>query len=146
VGHHFARPGNRFWPTLHRVGFTPHQFEPSDERELLELGLGLTDIVSGATRAASELTSAELRRGGQRLLEKVQRFHPRFLALLGIGVYQKAFRRRNVVLGRQSESFGSTVVWVLPNPSGINAHYQPPDLRRQFRALRRALQRGQSVS
>jgi double-stranded uracil-DNA glycosylase len=144
VGHHFARPGNRFWPALHAAGFTPRLLDPSEEGELLRLRLGITNIVDRATTSAGELTSEELRRGGRRLREKVERYEPRFLAVLGIGAFRQAFERGPVELGRQTESFGRTVVWVLPNPSGLNAHYQLPDLARQFRALRRAAELGQT--
>jgi double-stranded uracil-DNA glycosylase len=143
VGHHFARPGNRFWPALHAAEFTPCLLDPSEERELLKLRLGITNIVNRATASASELTADELRQGGVRLLEKVQRFHPRFLAVLGIVAYRQAFHLRHVELGRQSESLAGTVVWLLPNPSGLNAHYQLSDLAQQFRALRRAVEHEQ---
>lgn len=141
IGHHFGRPGNRFWPALHASEFTPRLLDPSEERELLKLRLGITNIVARATAAASELTAKELREGGERLTEKVLRYSPRFLAVLGIGAYRQAFRREKVELGRQPEPFGDTVVWVLPNPSGLNAHYQLSDLARQFRTLRRAVER-----
>lgn len=140
VGHHFARPGNRFWPALHAAGFTPRLLDPAEERELLGLHLGITNIVRRATASADELTADELRRGGSRLRKKVQRFHPRFLAVLGVGAYKEAFQCRRVELGRQAEPLGQTVVWVLPNPSGLNAHYQLADLAQQFRALRHAVE------
>lgn len=143
VGHHFARPGNRFWPALHKAGFTPRLLDPSQERDLLELRLGITNIAARATRLAGELTADELRRGGRDLVKKVQRHRPRFLAVLGIGAYRHAFHCRHVRLGRQDEPVGETVVWVLPNPSGLNAHYQLSDLARQFRGLRRAVERDQ---
>ena len=139
VGHHFARPGNRFWPALYAAGFTPRLLVPAEEQELLGWGLGITNIVNRATAAASELTADELRRGGRRLMRKVERFRPRFLAVLGIGAYGQAFRRR-VEIGRQAESFGGITAWILPNPSGLNAHYQPLELARHFRALRRAVE------
>ena len=141
VGHHFARPGNRFWPTLHTAGFTPRLLDPAEECELLKLRLGITNVVNRATASAAELTPEELRRGGRRLVAKVQRFSPRFLVVLGIGAYRQAFRRPQAELGRQKELIGGTLVWVLPNPSGLNAHYQLADLARQFRALRRAVER-----
>jgi TDG/mug DNA glycosylase family protein len=140
VGHHFGRPGNRFWPALHASGFTPRLLSPFEERELLALGLGITNLVRRATAAASELTADELRRGGLRLRAKVRRFHPRFLAVLGIGAYREAFRPRDAELGRQAESLEGTVVWVLPNPSGLNGHYQLADLARRFRDLRHAFE------
>ncbi len=140
VGHHFARPGNRFWPALHAAGFTPRLLDASEERELLELRLGITNIVGRATPSANDLLTDELRRGGRRLREKARRFHPGFLAILGIGAYRQAFSNRLAELGRQPESLEGTVVWVLPNPSGLNAHYQLSDLARQFRALRQAVE------
>ncbi len=139
VGHHFARPGNRFWPALYAAGFTPRQLDPSEERELLELRLGITNIVDRATRSADELTADELQWGGERLMRKVRRFHPRFIAVLGMGAFKKAFRFPRVELGRQKESFEGTVVWILPNPSGINAYYQMSELVRQLRILRKAV-------
>ena len=139
VRHHFARPGNRFWPALHAAGFTTRQLDPSEERELLNLRLGITNIVERATRSADELTADEMLRGGKRLIKKVRRFHPRFIAVLGIGAFKKAFHFSRVEPGRQRESFDGTVVWVLPNPSGLNAYYQISELVRQLRILRKAL-------
>ncbi|MEN6449082.1 MAG: G/U mismatch-specific DNA glycosylase [Thermoguttaceae bacterium] len=141
VKHHFARPGNRFWPALHEAGFTPRLFSPWDERELLTLRLGVTNLVNCATAAASELTPDQLRRGGQQLLRKIRRCRPRFLAVLGVGAYRRAFHRPGATPGRQADSLGATVVWLLPNPSGLNAHYQLADLVAQFRSLREAVER-----
>jgi double-stranded uracil-DNA glycosylase len=139
VRHHFARPGNRFWPALHASGFTPRLLDPSEECELLELRLGITNIVDRATRSADELTADELQRGAKRLMKKARRFHPRFIAVLGMGAFKKAFHLSKVELGRQSESFDGSVVWVLPNPSGLNAYYQKRELVRQLRILRKAM-------
>ena len=136
VGYHFARPGNRFWPTLHRAGITERLLTPAEGRELLQYGCGITDLVARSSASAAELTTDELIGGRQRLLEKVKRYAPRCLAILGSGAYRKAFGHRHATLGKQSEQIGATVVWVLPNPSGLNAHYQPPELARQFRRLR----------
>ena len=138
VGHHFARPGNRFWPTLHAAGFTDRLLSPFEERELLERGYGITNVVDRATAGADELSKEELRRGARRLEAKVRRYRPAFLAVLGIGTYRLAFARPRASLGRQIETIGSTSVWVLPNPSGRSAHYQAADLLILFRALRRA--------
>jgi TDG/mug DNA glycosylase family protein len=135
TGHHFARPGNRFWPTLHAAGFTPRLLHPSEEAELLDLGLGITNVVARASAAADELTEAEVVAGGKRLRAKVKRFAPRFLAVLGVGAYRVAFARPKAVVGPQPEPIGETRVWVLPNPSGLNAHYQANDLVRVFREL-----------
>ncbi len=138
VRHHFARPGNRFWPALHRAGFTPRQLSPYEERELLKHRLGITNIVNRATAAADELPEKELKAGGRRLAAKVKRLRPRIVAVLGVGAYQAAFGRKRVAVGPQPESLGDTVVWVLPNPSGLNANYQLPELVQLFRRLRRA--------
>jgi double-stranded uracil-DNA glycosylase len=138
TGHHFARPGNRFWPALHASGFTPRLFAPSEERELLRLGYGVTNMVARATAAADELTPEEFAEGGRLLAAKVRRFGPRVLAVLGVGAYRAAFARPRARLGRQEDSIGRTTVWVLPNPSGLNAHYQPKDLARLFAELRAA--------
>jgi double-stranded uracil-DNA glycosylase len=139
AGHHFARPGNRFWPTLHAAGFTPRLFAPSEERLLLRLGYGITNVVPRATAAAGELASAELTAGGRRLRRLVMRYRPRCLAVLGVGAYRTAFACPNAVVGRQSGSWGETIVWVLPNPSGLNAHYQLGELARLFGEMRMAI-------
>ena len=138
VGHHFARPGNRFWPVLHRSGFTATQLDPADERELLAAGLGITNVVERATAGAADLTRAELVAGAAVLAAKVAEHQPRFLAVLGIGAWRTAFARPRAVVGRQPETVGGSAVWVLPNPSGLNAHYQLDDLVREFAALREA--------
>ena len=139
VGHHFARPGNRFWPALHAAGFTVRLVSPFNERELLENGYGITNVVMRATATADELTPEELRTGGKRLRAKVRRYKPGFLAVLGVGAYRAAWERPKAVIGRQEETIGDTVVWVLPNPSGLNAHYQAGALAVMFRELRMAL-------
>lgn len=136
VGHHFARPGNRFWPSLYAAGFTPRRVSPFDERELLNWGLGITNFVDRATSAADELTEEELAAGAQRLERKVRKYRPRVLAVLGVGAYRTGFGRAKAKLGPQPETIGKTRVWVLPNPSGLNAHYQGQDLARLFQELR----------
>jgi TDG/mug DNA glycosylase family protein len=136
TGHHFARPGNRFWPTLHRAGFTDRQLAPAEERALLDFRCGITNLVLRSTASAAELTVAELSGGRRRLTTKVRRYTPRCLAVLGIDAYRTAFARPKAILGKQPDLVGDTVVWVLPNPSGLNAHYQPADLARLFRLLR----------
>jgi len=141
VGHHFARPGNRFWPTLYRAGFTPRLFAASEERELLALGYGITNVVARATAAADELAADEFTRGGRLLRAKVRRYAPRFLAVLGVGAYRAAFDRPKARPGRQEEKLEAAAVWVLPNPSGLNANYRPDDLARLFRELREAVER-----
>ena len=136
TGHHFARPGNRFWPALHAGGFTPRLLKPFEERELLTLGYGITNVVERASAAADELSNDELVAGGKRLRARVKRYRPRYLAVLGVGAYRAAFDRPRAVLGLQPEPIGETKVWVLPNPSGLNAHYRAADLARLFRELR----------
>jgi TDG/mug DNA glycosylase family protein len=136
VGHHFARPGNRFWPALHASGFTPRLLFPHEEQELLALGLGITNVVARASATADELGPDELLRGGETLRKKVLRYRPRFLAVLGIGAYRSAFGKPKAGLGLQEETLGATKIWILPNPSGLNAHYGAKDLGRLFRELR----------
>ncbi len=140
VGHHFARPGNRFWPALHASGFTARLLSPFEERELLAHGYGITNVVERATATAAELSAEEYVEGGRKLEAKVRRYRPLFLAVLGVGAYRTAFARPKAALGLQTEAIGETSVWVLPNPSGLNAHYQPKDLARMFRELRLAVE------
>ena len=137
VQQHFGRPGNRFWPTLHRAGFTPRLFAPSEQRQLLTLGIGITNVVARATAAADELTREELIEGGKILTRKVKRYAPRFLAIVGIGAYRTAFDRPKAKMGLQDETIGDTQIWVLPNPSGLNANYQPAQLAELFAELKR---------
>ena len=138
VGHHYGRPGNRFWATLHASGFTPRLFRPSEEHELLRLGYGITDVVLRASTAAHELSKVEIMEGGKALRSKVMKFAPRYLALLGLGIYRTAFSKPKAIVGLQAERIGTTKVWVLPNPSGLNAHYQPAELVRLFAELHTA--------
>jgi TDG/mug DNA glycosylase family protein len=135
VGHHFARPGNRFWKTLHRAGFTERSLTPFEDTDLLKLGYGLTNIAERATARADELDAEELVAGQQRLTAKVQYHRPRFLAVLGVGAYRTAFNRPKAVMGRQDDLLHDAIIWVLPNPSGLNAHYQIEDLKRAYRDL-----------
>jgi double-stranded uracil-DNA glycosylase len=138
VGHHFARPGNRFWPALHQAGFTPRLFSPFEERELLSLGYGITNVVARATGSADELAVEDFRTGACMLEKKVARFHPRIVAFVGVGAYRLAFARPQAALGPQDETLAGAALWVLPNPSGLNAHHQLADLVRLFRALHEA--------
>lgn len=135
IGHNFGRPGNRFWPALYAAGVTPRLFSPREERELLELGYGITNVVSRATAAADELSREEIIAGGKVMAEKVLRCQPRVLAVLGVGSYRIAFDRPHAQVGRQEEILGETVLWVLPNPSGLNAHYQVDRLAELFREM-----------
>jgi TDG/mug DNA glycosylase family protein len=136
VGHHFARPGNRFWPALHAGGFTDRVLSPFDERELLKSGYGITNVVPRTTASADQLTKEEIVAGGEQLRKKVLRFRPRVLAVLGVGAYRTAFNQPKATVGRQSEMIDNTIVWVLPNPSGLNANYQPAQLAQLFRELK----------
>jgi double-stranded uracil-DNA glycosylase len=142
VGHHFARPGNRFWPVLHKAGFTERQLSPFEERELLKYKYGITNIVKHSTAAASELSRVELEKGGRNLKAKVRRCRPRVVAVLGLEAFRIAFGRPKALFGPQEESIGSSQLWVLPNPSGLNASYQLPALSMLFRKLRKAAERG----
>jgi TDG/mug DNA glycosylase family protein len=139
VGHHFARPGNRFWKALHASGFTDHVFSPFEERDLLTLGIGVTNIVAGATATATELSPGELRAGTLTLERRVRRMRPRVVAFLGIGAYRAAFERPKAELGPQDETFGGARVWLLPNPSGLNASYQVPELAAWLGKLRHSV-------
>jgi double-stranded uracil-DNA glycosylase len=135
-GHHFARPGNRFWPAIHLAGLTPRRFTPDEDRDLLAHGLGVTNIADRPTRAAAELTPQELRDGAAALAELVAVFRPRVLAVLGVTAWRVAFERPRAVLGLQSVQIGGAATWVVPNPSGLNAHFQLPDLARCYAPLR----------
>ena len=139
VGHHFARPGNRFWPALHQSGFTDRLVSPFEERELLQSGIGISNVVAFATAAAAELTRADFIAGGQRLASKAQRYRPKIIAVLGVGAYRQAFDKPKAQIGEQPERIRDARVWVLPNPSGLNANYQLPELVKLFRQLRRAV-------
>jgi double-stranded uracil-DNA glycosylase len=139
VGHHFARPGNRFWKALHLGGFTPRLLAPDEEPELLRLGLGITNLVERASAGAADLTPDELRAGAERLVAKVERVRPAVVAVLGVGAYRTAFAAPKATIGPQPAPIAAATAWVLPNPSGLNAHYQLPDLAAAFAALRRAV-------
>jgi TDG/mug DNA glycosylase family protein len=136
IGHHFGRPGNRFWPALFAGGFTPRLFSPFDEILLLPLGLGLTNLVDRATATADELSTDELRGGVRRLERKVRRYCPQFVAPLGLTSYRIASAQTKAKLGEQPERLAGARIWLLPNPSGLNAHHQPADLAKLFRQLR----------
>jgi TDG/mug DNA glycosylase family protein len=135
-GHHFARPGNRFWPALHLAGLTPRRFTPDEDRELLRHGLGVTNVADRPTRAAAELTAQELREGAVALADLVAEFRPRVLAVLGITAWRIAFDRPKAALGLQPERIGGAATWVVPNPSGLNARFQLPDLARCYGQLK----------
>ncbi|MEV6025014.1 G/U mismatch-specific DNA glycosylase [Streptomyces sp. NPDC052036] len=136
--HHFARPGNRFWPVLHLSGFTPRLMKPSEQRELLTYGLGITNVVARATARADELSPEEYREGGRVLAAKVERLRPTWLAVVGVTAYRAAFAERGAAVGPQQRTIGSTRVWVLPNPSGLNAHWTAATMAAEFVRLRTA--------
>ena len=141
IGHHFGRPGNRFWPALHAGRFTPRVLSPFEEAELLEYNLGITNIVARPTAMADELAKSELELGAKQLARKVRRYRPRFVAILGVTSYRAGFGHPRAKLGRQLEKLGEATIWVLPNPSGLNAHHQPADLARMFKQLKRQVGR-----
>ena len=136
TGYHFARPGNRFWPALHAAGFTDRVLRPEEQWQLLPLGLGITNVVARATANAAELSPAEIRAGGRVLTAKVERLAPRWIAIVGITVYRTAFDRPGATTRRQEQTLGGAGLWVLPNPSGLNASYQIDRLAEEFGRLR----------
>jgi TDG/mug DNA glycosylase family protein len=138
TGWHFARPGNRFWPALHLSGFTPRRLAPSEQHLLPGYGLGITNLVARATAQASELDAAELRVGGVRLLALIQRHRPRILAIAGVTAYRTAFGHPRADIGPQPQPPGGPRVWVLPNPSGLNAHWTLDSIAAEFAAVRAA--------
>jgi double-stranded uracil-DNA glycosylase len=139
TGHHFARPGNRFWPALHQSGFTPSLLAPREQGEIARYGLGLTNVAPRPTAQAAELTAEELRAGGTRLLELAERSRPRFVAIAGVTAYRIAFGRPRALIGPQDDHLGPAELWILPNPSGLNASWTLPRLTEAFRELREAL-------
>ena len=136
VGHHFARPGNRFWPTLHAAGFTPRRLRPNEDTELPAHGIGVTNLVFRPTRAAAQITPEELRDGGLALARTVCRHQPRLVAVVGLTAYRTAFARPKATIGLQPDDIAGRPVWVLPNPSGLNAHYKPADFARLYAQAR----------
>jgi len=136
AGHHFARPGNRFWPALYASGFTPRLLRPEQEHELLQLGYGITNLVDRATVGSQELSREELRAGGRRFEKKVKTYHCRAVAILGVTAYRYAFDCPNATVGEQTQRLCGALVWVLPNPSGLNAHFTPSALAKVFREFR----------
>ena len=132
-GHHFARPGNRFWPALHRAGITPRQLHPDEDGTLPQYGVGITNLAARPTRAAAELSAEELRAGAAELEALVVEYEPRLVAIVGLTAYRSAFGRPQATIGEQDETIGGRPVWALPNPSGLNAHFQLPDLARLYR-------------
>ncbi|MFF0747093.1 G/U mismatch-specific DNA glycosylase [Streptomyces sp. NPDC004111] len=138
TGHHFARPGNRFWPVLHRSGFTPRQLRPDEQEELLSYGLGITNVVARASARADELSAEEYREGGRLLTTKVERLRPQWLAVVGVTAYRTAFDERKARIGPQERTIGDTRIWALPNPSGLNAHWTLETMAEEYGRLRLA--------
>lgn len=139
TGHHFARPGNRFWPALHRSGFTPRLLAPAQQWELPSYGLGITNVVARATAQAAELSPEEFREGGVRLTRLVGEVRPKVLAVLGVTAYRMAFAEPKAAVGPQDRGIGESAVWVLPNPSGLNAHWTLDRIADELRLLRESL-------
>jgi TDG/mug DNA glycosylase family protein len=144
IGHHFGRPGNRFWPALYASGITDRLLSPYEERELLPRGYGITNIVARASARADDLTEEELREGARILESKVICYRPAYIAFLGITAYRTAFQRPRAMLGLQPEMLAEAKIWVLPNPSGLNAHHSAADLARLFGELRQAVEQQRS--
>jgi len=139
TGFHFAKPGNRFWKVLFLAGFTDRILHPSEEHELLELGYGITSFCKRTTARADELTPKEYIEGGKALVKKIEKYKPQNLAVLGIGAFRTAFQKPKAKLGLQDEKIGGARVWLLPNPSGLNAHYQADDLAKLFGEVRKSV-------
>jgi TDG/mug DNA glycosylase family protein len=135
LGLHFARTGNRFWKLLWAGGFTESVLSPAEQHTLPGLGIGITNLVARVTAAASELSAAELREGATLLEAKVERLRPGCVAVLGLQAYRTAFRRPGAVIGPQPERLGGALLWLLPNPSGLQAHYQLPEMNEMFKSL-----------
>ncbi len=138
TGHHFARPGNRFWPVLHLSGFTPRRLAPAEQEELLSYGLGITNVVARATARADELTAEEFREGGRILTAKVEQLQPAWLAVVGVTAYRTVFGERRARIGPQERTIGATRIWALPNPSGLNAHWTAASMAEEYARLRSA--------
>jgi TDG/mug DNA glycosylase family protein len=138
LGQHFARPGNRFWKVLYGAGFTDALLTPSDQFALLDFGVGITNLVARSSAAAADLSAAELQAGARRLASFVTEWQPAWMAVLGVQAYRSAFRRPRAAIGRQPEVIGSAGLWVLPNPSGLQARYQLPEMIALFAELRKA--------
>lgn len=139
VGHHFGRPGNRFWKVLYKAGLTPHLFDPSEQEKLLSLGIGITNMVARTTAKADELSKEEIIEGGKILEEKVLKYKPKILAILGVGVYRIAFQKPKAIVGLQKEKIGETSVFILPNLSGLQAYYKENEMVEMFKEMKEFL-------
>jgi len=141
IGHHFGRPGNRFWPALFESGLIPRRLSPYESADLLKSKFGITNLIPRATAREDELTLEEYRAGAKRLRRKILRYKPRVAAFLGLGLYRIAFARPKAAVGLQKEKIGSTLLWVFPNPSGLNAHFQVRDYARLFRGMKKIIRK-----
>ncbi len=139
IGHHFGRPGNRFWPALYAAGFTPRLFSPCEDHKLLKIGYGITNIVARATNAAADLETDEFKIGKTELVNKVKKYCPKWVAFIGIGAYRTGFSKHKAAIGLQPEMIGESKVWVLPSTSGLNANYRPSELNQLFSQLKFAV-------
>lgn len=139
TGFHYAWPGNRFWPTIYAAGFTDRLLKPSESAEMLKYGYGMTNVVSRASISASELSKEEYREGGKILVEKIKKYKPEWVAFVGIQAYREAFDKPKAKVGKQPDLIEGSRVWVLPSPSGLNAHYKPADFARVFSELKKSL-------
>lgn len=137
-GLHFARPGNRFWRVLYGAGFTDRVLDPAEQRQLVDLRLGITNLVPFTSRAAADLSPVQLREGADLLEQKVARLRPAYLAVLGMQAYRTAFGRPRATIGRQPEDLGRAELWLLPNPSGLQARYGVADMVAMYEDLRLA--------
>jgi TDG/mug DNA glycosylase family protein len=138
TGWHFARPGNRFWPALHLSGFTPRRLAPSEQDLLPGFGLGITNLVPRATAQASELSSTELKAGREHLAALADRYRPRIIAIAGVTAYRTAFGQPRATTGPQPDPLGPSQLWVVPNPSGLNAHFSLDAIAAAFAEVRAA--------
>ena len=141
VGHHFARPGNRFYPTLHAAGFTPRRLRPEEDHELPAHGVGVTNLAFRPTREAALLADEELRDGARALERTVSRYQPALVAVVGLVAYRTAFARPKAAMGLQAHELAGRPLWILPNPSGLNAHYKPADFARLYGEAREHVDR-----
>jgi TDG/mug DNA glycosylase family protein len=141
LGLHFARRGNRFWKLLCAGGFTETVLSPEEQHILPALGVGITNLVGRVTAAASELSTSELREGAAHLEVKVEKLRPRCVAVLGLQAYRTAFLRPEATIGPQPERLGEALLWLLPNPSGLQARYQVPEMTEMFQSLYNATEK-----
>lgn len=138
---HFGRRGNRFYPALYRAGIVDrlidasNGFTEADRKHLVERGIGITNLVAGATARADEIDTAELVAGSRSLERRVSAVRPDVVAILGITAYRTAFARPRATAGRQAEDLGGAQLWVVPNPSGLNAHARLDDLAKAYREV-----------